>query len=648
MPESTSAPVHKAPVTSGQMLAEELTPQRPRLYWAALAVLAVGALLLLIGLLREGPTGPWQLVGLVALGGGLSGMVVGQRQVHRALQAHALAMAGAHDGIWEWNPVTKELKVGRRLLAILGYTEDFLLDTHRWMELVHPADRKAYNRAVSHHLKGLTDHFYCEYRVRAHSGQYRWIAARGLALRDRHGVSKLMAGSVSDITEAKNHEAQVRDLAFHDQLTGLPNRRSLTEWFPGILAEASRLGKHIGVLFLDLDRFKNINDTLGHAAGDELLKTLARRLPMGLRAYDVVFRQGGDELIILLPALDSAEEAGQAACRLLEVITSSVRIDGHELRVTASLGLAIYPEDGRDPETLLRNADIAMYEAKSAGGNDVRYFEERMNARLHLRVSLESRLRRAVENGDFSLHYQPVVRCADQSLVAAEALLRWNDCGRPVPPDQFIPIAEETGLIDPLGEWVLNTAIAQAARWHQQGARLRIAINLSIMQILRRDILRGLLDRVERAGLAPSIIELEITESVLLSPEGGGIATLRSLREAGFRLALDDFGTGYSSLSYLTSLQLDSLKIDKSFIAALAVPSLAQDRDGEAIVHAILAMAHQLRLEVVAEGVETPAQHSRLVALGCDLCQGYLFSRPLAAADFASTYLSTGVRSQAL
>jgi EAL domain-containing protein (putative c-di-GMP-specific phosphodiesterase class I) len=285
-----------------------------------------------------------------------------------------------------------------------------------------------------------------------------------------------------------------------------------------------------------------------------------------------------------------------------------------------------------------------MYEAKSAGGNELRYFEDRMNARLHQRVSLESRLRRAVENGDFALHYQPQVRCADQSLVAAEALLRWTDCGRPVPPDQFIPIAEETGLIDPIGEWVLDTAIAQAARWREaHGTDLRIAINLSIKQILRRDILQGLLERIQRAGVAPSLIELEITESVLLNPEGSAIATLRNLRHAGFRLALDDFGTGYSSLSYLACLQLDALKIDKSFIATLDAPVSAanQARDGTAIVHAILAMARQMGLEVVAEGVETAAQHQRLRELGCELCQGYLFSRPLPPDEFARSHLAT-------
>lgn len=644
MTPSASASPTPPPATDRKLLVEDPAHLRSTADWAMLTLLGGGLALLLASLLRAGAASQWEAVaGLASLAGGLFSLARSQRRAYRALRAHELAMSGAHDGIWEWNPITKELKVGSRLLAILGYTDDFLFDTHRWLALVHPEDRRIYNQAVARHLKGLTDYFYCEYRVRAHNGEYRWLAARGLALQDRRGVSRLMAGSVSDITEARNQEAQIRELALHDQLTGLPNRRSLDEWFPGMLAEASRLKRRVGVVFMDLDRFKNINDTLGHRAGDELLKAVARRLPLVLRAYDVVFRQGGDELIILLPALESADEAGPAACRILEAIGEPVRIEGLELRITASLGLAIFPDDGKDPETLLRNADIAMYEAKSAGGNELRFFEDRMNIRLHQRVSLESRLRRAVENGDFSLHYQPQVRCADGALVGAEALLRWTDCGRPIPPDQFIPLAEETGLIDPLGEWVLETAIAQAGRWHREHASApRVAINLSIKQILRRDILQGLLDRISRASLAPSAIELEITESVLLNPEGSGIATLRNLRDAGLRLALDDFGTGYSSLSYLACLQLDVLKIDKSFIAALGAPDTAtqQMRDGRAIVHAILAMAREMRLEVVAEGVETSAQHQRLRELGCDLCQGYLFSRPLPVEDFARQHLA--------
>ena len=563
--------------------------------------------------------------------------------LRRAARAYELAMEGAHDGMWTWNPLSKELTAGQRLHAILGYGENFLMDTHAWLTLVHPEDTARYNRAVSEHLKGLTPHFYCEYRVRAKSGEYRWIASRGIAVRDARGVATLMAGSVTDITERKLHEERMRYLAHHDQLTGLPNRLLLADRLPQALTRAKRQQTRAAVLFVDLDRFKNINDSLGHNQGDRLLQSVARRLQECLRQSDTIVRQGGDEFIVILEDLQLPEQAGQIGAKLLETLSSPYREDGYDFFLTASIGIALYPDDGDDADTLLRNADTAMYEGKSAGGNTVRFYTGRMNERLQSRVSLENGLRRALERNELQLHYQPQIDLASGRLLGAEALLRWNDGGRLIPPDQFIPVAEETGLIVPIGLWVLDTAIARAAAWRRHwqlregmaATPPRIAINLSARQFWGGGIAEHVLLRLEREGLPPSTIELEVTESVLLRQEADSLEELRRLREAGVGLALDDFGTGYSSLSYLRLLPIDTLKIDKSFIFPLD-----EDQDGEAtaIVRAILAMAHTLGHKVVAEGVERQTQLELLRAMGCDSFQGYLESRPLPPEAFLQRY----------
>ncbi|MBW7860937.1 MAG: EAL domain-containing protein [Rhodocyclaceae bacterium] len=553
-----------------------------------------------------------------------------------AVRADELAMVGAHDGLFEWNPVTKRLKVAPRLLNILGYTDDFLPDTHAWLGIVHPDDRAGYNRAVAAHLKGLTGHFYCEYRVRASNGEYRWLAARGIAVRNRKGRATLMVGSVTDITERIAREQRIREMALTDQLTGLPNRRSLLDRIPAVLAEAQRAGSMVAILFIDLDRFKNVNDSRGHAIGDDLLVALANRLAGVLRPYDSLVRQGGDELIALLPGLGDAPEAEAVARRLIEAVAEPVHLEDAEIRLTASIGVALFPRDGDDADALLRAADMAMYAAKAEGGNDLRFFEPRMMERVTARASMEQRLRIAIENGDLTLHYQPQIRFADDALIGAEALVRWRDGERMVPPDEFIGLAEETGLIDPLGRWVMESAVAQVRRWGvRYPAPLRVSINLSPRQFLKRPIDVDLLSVLLRAEVPAQRIELEITESVFLTPGNRAVKILNSLREAGCRIALDDFGTGYSSLSYLQLLQLDCLKIDKSFIHNLELaPGGAGVRNGAAIVSAMIALGHRLGYEVVAEGVETADQHLWLKALGCNTYQGYYFSRPLAVEDF--------------
>lgn len=358
-------------------------------------------------------------------------------------RAYEMAMLAAHDGFWEWDPISKTLHVGTRLLEILGYREDFLPDTDAWLKLVHIDDVAAFNQAVAEHLKGLSEFFYCEYRVLAKDGCYRWIASRGMAVRDRHGKAYQMVGSVTDITERRNHQEEMEFLAQHDSLTGLPNRLLFTEHLQKALERAREKGERLAVMFIDLDRFKNINDTLGHRAGDQLLQLITQRLSQGIGASYRLYRQGGDEFIVLLSPVEDANSAFSTAMYLKEQLTSPVSGGESDFFTTASIGISLFPEDACDGETLLRHADTAMYEAKAAGGNTIRSHTPVMNERITFRMSLETQLRRALQEGQLELHFQPQVDTETGQLVGAEALLRWHDGEKNIRPDQFIPVARK-------------------------------------------------------------------------------------------------------------------------------------------------------------------------------------------------------------
>lgn len=554
-------------------------------------------------------------------------------------RAYEMAMQAAHDGFWEWNPQTKVLHVGRRLLQILGYHEDFQPDTHAWLRLVHPDDVAIYNRAVAQHLKGESEYFYCEYRVLASDGLYRWIASRGLAVRDRRGLAYQMVGSVTDITQRRNHQDEMEFLARHDVLTGLPNRLLFAEHLNEAISAAKILNHQIAVLFFDLDRFKNINDTLGHRAGDRLLQLVAERVGKKLPKNARLYRQGGDEFIILLAPLSDAEGAFLTAGTVKDVIATPITGDETDYFTSASIGVSLFPSDAADGETLLRHADTAMYEAKASGGNTIRTHTQQMDERVVSRMGLEIGLRRAIQDQQLDLHFQPKVDILSRRLVGAESLLRWHDGEKQIPPDHFIPVAEESGLILPIGEWVIDRAIAQIAQWRTQYAELiPITINLSPRQFWRPSVSRYIIDGLQAAGVPSSALEVEVTESVLLDADSGCIDELMCLRDAGIRIALDDFGTGYSSLSYLHRLPISTLKIDRSFISAL--PLDGSTGGSEPLVRAIVAMAKSLSLEVVAEGVETEAQYEFLKSLGCETVQGYLTGRPVNASEFSAKYLA--------
>jgi diguanylate cyclase (GGDEF)-like protein/PAS domain S-box-containing protein len=438
---------------------------------------------------------------------------------------------------------------------------------------------------------------------------------------------------IRDITERKRADARIEHLAYHDELTGLPNRVLFNETLRRRLSLGQRDGREFAVMLLDLDGFKLVNDTLGHEVGDQLLKEVAERFRQTLRAGDMVARLGGDEFILLLEEPGSKEDIGALAQRVLHAIARPCRLGGEDLHLTASIGISMFPKDGEDARTLLKNSDLAMYHAKEAGKNNYAYFSEEMNTFSQRRLVIESALRRTLDGRELLLHYQPKFALASGAVTGTEALIRWKPDGQPmVSPAEFIPIAEETGLILPIGAWVLRTALFQQRAWLGAGVRPgRVAINLSARQLAQEDLPDLVAALLAETGLAPESLEIEITESMVMRNPDWAATLLGRLKDMGVRITVDDFGTGYSSLSYLKRFPIDCVKIDRSFIR-----DLPDDPDDAAITRGIVAMAHSLRMSVVAEGVETDEQIRFLRELGCDEVQGFAFSRPVDARELVN------------
>jgi diguanylate cyclase (GGDEF)-like protein/PAS domain S-box-containing protein len=449
------------------------------------------------------------------------------------------------------------------------------------------------------------------------------------------GSDGVAAGTVlvfRDVTAARGLADQITHLAEHDALTGLPNRLLLNDRLNQAIAQAGRKGSQVAVLFLDLDGFKHINDSLGHPAGDKLLRSVAQRLQECLRSPDTISRQGGDEFVVLLQDLHQSEQAAHSAKRMLKCVSEPHSIDGHELHITASMGISIYPDDGLDAETLIKNADTAMYQAKESGRQVYRFFTPEMNVQAVERQSLEEDLRRALERRELSLHYQPIVNLKTGVITGAEALLRWTHPTRgSISPAQFIPIAEDSGLILPIGAWVLKEACMQAKAWLEMGLpAITLSVNVSALQFRSEGFLEALSKTLDETGMNPESLDIEVTESALMERGALGGPILDSLRDRGMHIAIDDFGTGYSSLSYLSNLSLDALKIDQSFVRQISgAPS------DTSIVSAVIGMGRNLKLKVIAEGVETAEEMAFLMAQECDEAQGFFFSQPVNAFDFA-------------
>ena len=556
------------------------------------------------------------------------------RSEERLAEAQRLAQLGH----WDWNLDREVVYRSDEVLRILEVDRDsFAPDYRALLPLLHRDDAAALAAAIDAALDRAQS-FSLECRRVRLDGTTRILHEQAVVTCDESGKPVRIHGTTQDITERRRTEERMRTLALYDTLTGLPNRQFFKEQFGHSLAHAARLGLPLAVLVLDVDRFKRINDTLGHGVGDRLLKVVGARLAATLRDTDYVTRGeivagsqnlarlGGDEFTIMLVSQAQAEDVAKVARRILEGVARPLALDGHEIVVTASIGIAVFPADGDDPDTLLKNADSAMYFAKEQGRDNYQFFSPSMNARSVQKLSMENGLRKALEREELRLFYQPKIDAASGRIAGVEALIRWQHPALGmVPPNDFIPLAEETGLIVPIGEWVLHAACRQMARWHAAGfTDLTVAVNMASPNFAQKDFVASVAATIRGAGIAPGSVEIEVTESVLMRDINATIATLNGLKASGVRLSVDDFGTGYSSLSYLKRFPIDTLKIDRSFVR-----DVINNREDAAITAAIIALSQSLGLQVVAEGVETEEQAAYLRSKGCHLMQGFLFSRPV-------------------
>jgi diguanylate cyclase (GGDEF)-like protein/PAS domain S-box-containing protein len=545
-----------------------------------------------------------------------------------------LALAQEVGGIGSWVSGLGEDKTlwwSPQTYRIFGIAENTPIDNDTFFNAVHPDDRAAVRRAVERAI-ATKSAYSIDHRLILLDGRERWVYERGEVVTDTAGDSSRLIGVVQDITDRKRYEERIEYLANYDALTDLPNRNLIRDRLEQAIVHCKRSGRSLALLFLDLDGFKLVNDSYGHAFGDTLLKQVAERLRTQLRDGDTVARHGGDEFIILLNDIARVEHTAVVAEKLLTALVRPFEIDAREIHVSGSMGASVCPADGEDLDTLLKNADAAMYRAKDEGGNALRFYSPEMSAQVLKRVEFEGSLWRALEQDEFELHYQPQVDLMSGRIVGAEALLRWRhpELGL-VGPAQFIGFAEETGMIMPIGEWVLKRACAQNKAWQDAGlAPIHMAVNLSAKQCAQRDIDVAVIKALDASGLNPQFLELELTESVSMANPETTVALMQRFKNMGLRLSIDDFGTGYSSMSYLKRFPVDKLKLDISFVREITT-----DPGSLAISEAIITMAHSLRLKVVAEGVETEGQLALLTARRCDEMQGYYFSRPVPAEQFA-------------
>ncbi|MCM8622959.1 MAG: EAL domain-containing protein [Candidatus Accumulibacter sp.] len=552
-----------------------------------------------------------------------------ERRAEAAQRLAATVFSASAEGICITDAEERILSVNPALLALSGYTEHELIG-QSWKIFSSGRHDADFYQAM----------WECILEVGVWRGEVWSLRKNGeifpvwltiTAVRNVGGEVTHYTGTFLDISERKQWEQDIHFLAHHDALTKLPNRTLLDDRIRQAIAKSKRNHDHMAVLFLDLDHFKLINDTLGHDIGDRLLEQLAQRLTEVLRQTETVARLGGDEFVIVIPELAAIRRVAVVARKVLEVVAAPYLLEGRSLHVTPSIGISVYPEDGDDAATLLRNADTAMYHAKERGRNNFQFFTQAMNQSVQERVTIENDLRLAIERGEFLLHYQPQVDCRSGKVIGMEALIRWQHPQRGlIAPDRFIAIAEETGLIVPIGEWVLGEACRQARRWQLGGhPGLRISVNLSARQFQQRDLSARISAMIHASGIDPASLELELTESMLMIDPEQATAVLHQLAAAGVKMAIDDFGTGYSSLAYLKRFPVTRLKIDRSFVR-----DLANDSNDAAIVDAVVAMATSLKMEVIAEGVETIAQLDYLEAHGCHAIQGYYYSPPAAAESF--------------
>lgn len=556
-----------------------------------------------------------------------------QKALTLSEERYRLAFEGANDGLWDWNIESDYMFFSPRIKEILGFNDNEMHNNFSaWADLIHPDDFDRVMKFNSDYFEGIEDNYRIDYRIRCKSGEYKWFLTRGQIIRDEDGRPLRLAGSHTDITERKKSEEKIKNMAFYDSLTGLPNRMLFSDRLSVSLNQAKRYNHKGALLFMDLDNFKTINDTLGHAAGDILLKYIAELIKVCIRESDTIARLSGDEFVILMTKIESIEDAKQLAQRIIEQLRKPIMLEGCEFYITASIGITMFLDDASDQQTLLKNADTAMYRSKELGKNNYQVFNISLNEKYQEKLDMESNLRHAIERNEFDLYYQPMVDTRTGKICSVEALLRWkHPKNGMVPPDRFIPVAEDTGLILPIGTWVLKTACKQNKIWQDNGYEpLSVSVNLSLKQFYQPDFLDTVRAALEESNLDPKYLELEVTESIAANDLDSIINSLNALREMGIKISLDDFGTGFSSLNYLRLLPIDMLKIDKSFIN-----DIGKSRSHETITKSVINIAHAMDAAVVAEGVETRQQLEFLQSYSCDFIQGFLFSRPLPEKDIA-------------
>ena len=560
--------------------------------------------------------------------------VAARRRTEKALQESEQRfrqlVAMSSDWYWEQDANLRFTSVTGGLSAKGGINTESLLGKTHWDRVPAMLTSEWGQRHIAQ-LEARQPFLDLEYEALDDAGVRRWYAINGEPIFDELGNFLGYRGTGSDITERKEAEHRVHHVAQHDALTGLPNRSLLQDRLGQAVAYANRTALPVWVILIDLDRFKFVNDSMGHKAGDVLLMTIAARLRSALRDSDTVARLSGDEFVVILSEHPGAPLAPEIVQRMMDAVARPVMLGTHEFFVTCSVGVAVYPHHLAAPDTLIEHADIAMYRAKKLGRNNFQFYTPAMNDEALERVKIESALRNALDRNEFVLHYQPQVHLGSGEIVGMEALIRWRhpELGM-VAPIRFIGVAEETGLIVPIGAWVLRTACAQNKAWQDAGlGDLRVAVNLSARQFGAIDLVPNLEAVLADTGLAPACLEIELTESLFMSDITPAVETLHRIKALGVNLSIDDFGTGYSSLSYLSRFPIDVLKIDRSFVS-----DIGTDDNESPIVASIITLAHNLKLAVIAEGVETLAQLDYLRALGCDEMQGYYFSRPLPADEF--------------
>jgi diguanylate cyclase (GGDEF)-like protein/PAS domain S-box-containing protein len=553
--------------------------------------------------------------------------------LRRSQERFELVTRATSDAIWDWNLATNELWWNEGFQKLFGYSAETVgSDIESWTGRLHPDDLDRVVDAIHSHIDSGNNNWSDEYRFRRADGSYAVVIDRGYVVHDDNGIPVRMLGSMMDVSERKVLEEQLTHQALHDPLTKIANRVLFRDRVEHALSKLRRGNSSLAVLFLDLDNFKQVNDSIGHGAGDQLLIAVARRLQDCLRSSDTAARLGGDEFAVLVESVHCKDEATMIAERINTVFRQPFIIDGKEVYMSTSIGIAQSSPEINTSDELLRNADLAMYRAKNQGKGGYVVFEQRMHEALVERLELEDDLRAAIDNKEFTIHYQPIVDLGSQEMLGMEALVRWNHPRYGMlAPMKFIPLAEETNLIVPLGEWILGEACRQTQEWcdrFAKGYEISVTVNISIRQFQQKELVAIVHNALERSGLKPNCLILEITESFMMQETESTIAKLHELKKLGIRLAIDDFGTGYSSLSYLQRFPIDILKIDKSF-----VDKIGNGKEGKAVARAIIMMGDSLNLKTIAEGIERPEQIAALQNLGCEAGQGFHFARPLTTDD---------------